>query len=81
MSHLTEGTDEAEHAPEEVEDQHGVCLEEAGVDPARDGVGQDVEVGAEGELGVVLPGLEAVAVEEVVGGLPVVVGLVTVGDT
>ena len=38
----------------------------------------DVGPGAEGEGGGVFPGLEAVGVEEVVGGFPVVEGFVAV---
>ena len=40
----------------------------------------DVEIGAESKLRVVFPGLHPLAVEKLVGGLPVVVGLVAVGD-
>ena len=45
-----------------------------------DGVDGDVEPAADGVVGRVLPGLQAVAMAEVVGGLPVVEGLVAVLD-
>ena len=78
--HLGQGAEEGEEAAEEVEDHHGVWLEEGGVQSGGEEVEQEVEVGPEGEPGVVLPGLETLAVQEVVGWLPVVEGLVTVRD-
>ena len=76
--HLGQGAEEGEEAAEEVEDHHGVWLEEGDVESGREEVEEEVEVGPEGEPGVVLPGLETLAVQEVVGWLPVVECLVTV---
>ena len=41
---LAKSREEAKHASEEVEDKHGVGLEDAAVDPARHGVCQDIEI-------------------------------------
>ena len=78
--HLSQRAEEGEEAAEEVEDHHGVWLEEGDVQPGREEVEEEVEVGPEGEPGVVLPGLQALPVQQLVAGLPVVEGLVTVGD-
>ena len=50
-AHLAKSTDEAEETPEEVEDEHGVWLEDSGVDPGRQGVHQDVQVRTQSEPG------------------------------
>ena len=44
VENLAKSGDKAKHASEEVEDEHGVGLEDAAVDPARHGVCQDVEI-------------------------------------
>ena len=41
---LAKSRKEAKHASEEVEDQHGVGLEDAAVDPSRHSVRQDIEI-------------------------------------
>ena len=50
------------------------------VDPEGHGVDQDVQVGPEPVLGVILPGLESLAVKEEVERLPVIERLVAVRD-
>ena len=44
QENLTKSRDEAKHASEEVEDKHGIGLEDAAVDPARHSMCQDVEI-------------------------------------
>ena len=44
IENLAKSGDKAKHASEEVEDKHGVGLEDAAVDPARHSVCQDVEI-------------------------------------
>ena len=51
-SNLAKSRQESKHASEEVEDQHGVGLEDAAVDPPRHSVRQDVEIGAKGKGGL-----------------------------
>ena len=51
--HLRERADQGEEASEEVEDHHGVGVEESGVEGGREDMQQDVEVGPESEPGIV----------------------------
>ena len=64
--HLGQRAEEGEETAEEVEDHHGVGLEEGGVESGGQEVELEVEVGPQGEPGLVLPGLEALPVQEVV---------------
>lgn len=77
---LAEGACKRQDISDEVElGRLGRSREEA-ADVARDSMERDVEPASDGIIGRVLPGLEAIAMAQIVGRLPVVEGLVTVLD-
>ena len=52
LENLAKSRDEAKHASEKVEDKHWVGLEEATVDPPRNGMSHDVKIRAQGIRGL-----------------------------
>ena len=77
---LAEGADAGQEVAEEVELGHLGRVRQQTTDVGAEGVDGDVQPAADGIVGGVLPGLQAVTMAEIVGGLPVVEGLVTVLD-
>ena len=77
---LAEGADKGEQVAQEVELGHLGRVRKQAADVGAEGVEGHVQPAADGVVGRVLPRLQAVAMAEVVGGLPVVEGLVAVLD-
>lgn len=77
---LAEGAGGGQEVAEEVELGDLGRVRQQAAEVGADGVDGDVQPAADGIVGRVLPGLQAVAMAEVVGGLPVVEGLVAVLD-
>jgi len=77
---LGEGADAGQEVAEEVELGHLGRMRQQTADVGAEGVDGDVQPAADGIVRGVLPGLQAVAMADIVGGLPVVEGFVTVLD-
>lgn len=77
---LAEGTDEGEDIADKVELGNLGRMGKQPPEVADHGVEEDIGPAADGELGRVLPSLEAISVGDVVGRLPVVEGLITILD-
>jgi len=77
---LAEGADKGEDIADKVELGNLGRMRKQAPKVADDGVEEDIGPATDGKFGRVLPSLEAIAVGDVVGRLPVVEGLVTVLD-